>query len=267
MDPGQVSVAWAQGEPYQRYMGRWSALVARQFVPWLQRPAGSRWLDVGCGTGMLCAAILDADADASLIGVDPSAGFLDTARARLGARVRWLQGDAASIPLADGCVDVVVSGLVLNFVADLPAALAEMSRVCAPGGTVAAYVWDYTDKMDLMRRFWDVAIELDPDVADMKELKRYPQCRPAPLRQLFEQAGLAAVAVTGIDIHTPFDSFDDYWAPFLGGQGAAPSYVVGLAEPQRAALRDTLRQRITSAPDGSIPMSARAWAIRATVAK
>lgn len=265
MKQKQITDAWAHGDLYERYVGRWSRLVGPLFVDAIEVPAGRRWLDVGCGTGALSAAILDRGSPSSVVGVDPSQGFLVTAQARLGDRVSLHRGDATAIPLGDASVDVVVSGLVLNFVPDQPAALAEMKRVAAPDGTIAAYVWDYAEKMQLMRHFWDAAISLDASVAQMDELVRFPVCRPEPLRRLFADAGLRDIQVSAIDIATPFASFDDYWAPFLGGQGPAPSYAMSLDEAARQRLRDTLKQRIAVNPDGSIAMTARAWAVRATV--
>jgi SAM-dependent methyltransferase len=262
----QVVDAWAHGDLYERYVGRWSRQVAPLFVDAIKVPAGRRWLDVGCGTGALSAAILERASPSSVVGVDPSQGFRDTAKARLGDRVSLRPGNATAIPLGDASVDAVVSGLVLNFVPDQPAALAEMKRVAVPGGTIAAYVWDYAEKMELMRHFWDAAISLDAGVAQMDELVRFPVCRPEPLKRLFAEAGLQDIEVSAIEIATPFASFDDYWAPFLGGQGPAPSYAMSLDEAARQRLRDTLRQRIPAAPDGSISMIARAWAVHSKVA-
>src|SRR5512145_1244497 len=162
MDQKHVSDTWERGSPYEQYVGRWSRRVAPVFLSWLSVPAGRRWLDVGCGTGALCAAIADRCSPASVAGVEPSEGFLRTAKENLAGRVALHQGSATAIPLGDASVDVVVSGLVLNFVADPRAALAEMARVTADGGTIAAYVWDYPGRMDLMRIFWDAAVDLDP---------------------------------------------------------------------------------------------------------
>ena len=134
-------------------------------LSWLGIPAGRKWLDVGCGTGALCAAIVDHCSPSSVAGVEPSEGFLKTAREHLAGRAALHQGSATAIPLDDAAVDVVVSGLVLNFVPDQRAALAEMARVTGSGGTIGAYVWDYAGKMELMRFFWDAAVELNPDAA------------------------------------------------------------------------------------------------------
>jgi SAM-dependent methyltransferase len=266
MDRKRASDVWERGNPYEQYVGRWSREVAPQFLSWLSIPAGRRWLDVGCGTGALCAAIADCCSPSAIAGVEPSEGFLKTARESLAERATLQQGSATAIPLADGSVDVVVSGLVLNFVADQRAALLEMARVTGDGGTIAAYVWDYAAKMELIRYFWDAAVELDPDAVKHDEGVRFPMCRPDALEELFAGAGLEAVAVRPIDIPTRFADFDDYWRPFLGGQGPAPAYAMSLDETARARLRDCIKERLPTAADRSIPLTARAWAVRASVA-
>jgi SAM-dependent methyltransferase len=262
MDTLRVSDTWERGNPYERYVGRWSRQLAPRFLSWLALPRGRRWLDVGCGTGALSAAILEHCAPAALAAVDPSPGFLDSARRNLAGRAALQQGSAESIPLGNASVDAVVSGLVLNFTKDPRAALAEMRRVAAPGGVIAAYVWDYAGKMELMRYFWDAAVELDPAAAALDEGLRFPLCHPEALRQMFAHAGLDA-QVTEIDIPTPFAGFDDYWAPFLGGQGPAPAYAMSLDEARRSQLRERLRARVPAARDGTITLVARAWAVRA----
>lgn len=257
-----VSDTWERGDPYERYVGRWSRRLAPRFLSWLAVPEGRHWLDVGCGTGALCAAILEHCAPASVAGVEPSEGFLASAKQNLAGRAALHKGAAASIPLADGSVEVVVSGLVLNFVPDPGAALTEMRRVVAGGGCIAAYVWDYAGKMELMRHFWDVAAELDPAAAPLDEGKRFPLCQPKALIELFTSAGLSAAEVTPIEIATRFASFDDYWQPFLGGQGPAPAYAMSLGESQRARLRDRIRDRLPHDADRAISLVARAWAVR-----
>jgi SAM-dependent methyltransferase len=257
-----VSDTWERGNPYERYVGRWSRNVAPVFLSWLAAPSRLRWLDVGCGTGALCAAILDRCAPASVVGVDPSAGFLASARHHLGGRADLVQAHASAIPLDDACIDVAVSGLVLNFVPDPGAALAEAKRLLAARGTLAAYVWDYGGGMQLMRYFWDAAVALDPAASALDEGVRFPLCRPEALRALFARAGLHAIEVSAIDIATPFQSFEDYWQPFLGGQGPAPAYAMSLDEQGRARLQDRLRAQLPVSPDGSIALRARAWAVR-----
>jgi SAM-dependent methyltransferase len=263
----QVSDTWERGDPYEQYVGRWSRQVAPRFLSWLSVPAARRWLDVGCGTGALCAAIVDHCWPSSVVGVDPSEGFLEKAKQQLAGRVVFHRGSAAEIPLDDSAVDVSVSGLVLNFVQDERAALAEIARVTGNGGTIGAYVWDYAGKMELMRLFWDAAVELNAEAVKIDEGVRFPQCRPEALAERFQSAGLHGVEVTAIDIQTPFANFEDYWRPFLGGQGPAPAYAMSLDETARVRLRDCIRERIPMQADGSISLTARAWAVRGTVSK
>jgi SAM-dependent methyltransferase len=255
---------WAAGDAYEPYIGRWSRPVAREFVAWLGVSGGAAWLDVGCGTGALSQAVLEGADPAAVVGVDPSPGFLATARARLGGPARFAVADARRLPLANGRVDATVSGLVLNFVPDPAAAVAEMARVTRPGGRVAAYVWDYAGRMELIRRFWDAAAALDPAAAELDEGRRFPLCRPGPLAGLFRDAGLADVAGRPVEVPTRFRDFDDYWTPFLGGQGPAPGYALALDEGARAALREAVAARLPVAADGSIPLVARAWAVAGT---
>jgi len=259
----RVSDTWERGDPYERYVGRWSRQIAPRFLSWLAVPQGQRWLDVGCGTGALCATILEHCTPASVTGVEPSEGFLGCAKQNLAGRAVLHKGAADSLPLEDRSVDVVVSGLVLNFVPDPRRALNEMRRVARDGGRIAAYVWDYAGKMELMRQFWDVAVELDASAAKLDEGKRFPLCHPDALLQAFASAGLGQAEVTPIDVPTRFESFDDYWQPFLGGQGPAPAYAMSLGESQRQRLRERLRDRLPRDADGSIPLVARAWAVKA----
>ena len=256
---------WEQGDPYEQYVGRWSRQVAPAFVAWLAMPPGCRWLDLGCGTGALLSTVLERCAPSELTGVDPSAGFLETAARRLAGRATLRPGSAERIPLVAKAVDVTVCGLVLNFVPNPAAGLAEMARVTRHGGTVAAYVWDYAGKMDLMRHFWTGAAALDPRAADLDEGARFPLCEPQALQQLFRSGGLREVEVAGIEISTRFADFDDYWQPFLGGQGPAPAYAKSLESPARDRLRESLRQRLPAGRDGTIGLVARAWAVRGTV--
>ena len=254
---------WASGAAYEGYIGRWSRLVAPLFVDWLAQPTGSRWLDVGCGTGILTRTILDRSDPASVVGVDPSQPFVDHARQAVAdRRVTFRVGTADSTGCDPASVDAVVAGLVLNFVPDLGAALAEAKRAVRPGGIVAGYVWDYAAGMQLLRRFFDAAIALDPGMRAHDEGVRFPITHEGRLAAAFEGAGLVDVDDRPIDVPMVFRDFDDLWTPFLHGTGPAPAYVVALAEPARAALRDRLRASLTEEPDGSIRLTARAWAVR-----
>ena len=265
MEPKPPDDTWLSADPYERYVGRWSRQIAPRFLAWLGVPGARRWLDVGCGTGALSGAILERCAPASVVGIDPSEGFLGRARQQLAQRVVLHRACANAIPLGDAAVDATVSALVLNFVPDELAALRDMARVTAGGGTIGAYVWDYAGKMELIRRFWEAAVDLDPQAAPLDEGARFPLCRPDALAGLFARAGLAQVEVCAIEIPTRFSDFEDYWRPFLGGQGPAPGYAMRLDETARTRLREAIRARIPLQPDGSVSLVARAWAVRALV--
>jgi SAM-dependent methyltransferase len=262
-DPSPPAEVWAAGDAYEPYIGRWSRPVARAFLVWLGVPAGGRWLDVGCGTGALAETVLDRAAPRTVLGLDASPGFVAFARARLhDARVRFAVADAQALPVGDGSFDAVVSGLVLNFVPQPARMVAEMARAARPGGVVAAYVWDYAGEMQLIRRFWDAAAALDPAATALDEGRRFPICHPERLEELFRAAGLRAVAARAVDVPAHFRDFDDYWSPFLGGQGPAPAYAVSLPQDRRDALRERLRAALPVGEDGAIDLVARAWAVR-----
>jgi SAM-dependent methyltransferase len=152
--------------------------------------------------------------------------------------------------------------LVLNFLPEPRRAITEMLRVLRPGGVVAAYVWDYAEKMEMIRYFWDAAVKLDPASSEFAEARRFAICHPTLLLELFRNAGLLEIEVRPIDVPTHFDDFDDYWTPFLGGQGPAPGFAVSLSEERREALREQIRSSLPMAKDGSIRLMARAWAVR-----
>ncbi|MGW7100933.1 class I SAM-dependent methyltransferase [Streptomyces sp. NPDC054838] len=252
---------WAAGDAYERYMGRWSRLVADRFVDWLGVGDGAVWLDVGCGTGALTSAVTGRARPRLIVGADLSAAFLATARATVGPAARFVFADALSLPLRDGTCDAVVSALALNFLPEPGAAVAEAARVARPGGLVACYVWDYPEGMGLLRRFWDAAVLLDPDAAALDEGRRFALCRPAELRALWTSAGLEGVHVAPIAVRAEFAAFAELWEPFLAGQGPAPGYVAALAPPGRERLREALRASVPARPDGSLTLDVRAWAV------
>jgi SAM-dependent methyltransferase len=256
--------AWAGAEAYERYVGRWSRAVAVEFVRWLELPPGLDWLDVGCGTGALTGSILSSCDSRRVRGYDRSPQFVAAARERIrDPRAQFAVADARRLPEPDGTFHASVSGLAINFVPRPVEAVAEMRRVVVPGGTVAVYLWDYADGMQMMRVFWDAAVELDPPAAALDEGRRFGFCRPEPLRALLGSAGLEGAEVRAIDVPTRFADFDDYWTPFLGGQGPAPGYVASLDGARRAELRASIERRLPRGPDGGIALTARAWAARA----
>ena len=254
---------WAAGELYEPYVGRWSRLVAKDFLTWIAAPLNLDWLDIGCGTGALTELILQQARPRTVKGMDPSPGFVEHARAHVAdSRATFDVADAQSLPIELAQFDAAVAGLVLNFVPKPILAVREMARAVRPGGVVAAYVWDYAGKMELMRYFWDSAVALDRAAFELDEGRRFPLCQPNPLAELFTQAGLREVQFLPIDVPTRFRDFDDYWTPFLGGQAPAPGYAMSLSEERRGALRDRIRAKLPIAGDGSIDLIARAWAVR-----
>lgn len=257
---------WDDGAGYESYVGRWSRLVARAFLDWLAVPPQAAWLDFGCGTGAVSEMILAHTDPRIVIGCDRSSDYVALAGRRLGSpRARFVAAELPDLPTIDGGFDAVVSGLVVNFLPAPGDALNAMRDRVKGGGTVAAYVWDYADGMELMRVFWDAAVALDPDARSLDEGTRFPLCRPEALSALFESANLRDVEVRAIDVPTVFRDFDDYWTPFLSGQGPAPGYAMGLTPEARGRLRDRIRQRLPVAADGTIRLTARAWAARARV--
>ena len=257
--------AWADGENYERYMGRWSRKVGAGFLRWLGAGSGLAWADVGCGTGALTEMILAVCEPASIEGMDASEGFVAHARRSVrDPRARFSTGDATRLPWGAGAFDVTVSGLVLHFVKDHAAMVGEMARVTRPGGQIALYVWDYAEGMQMVQRFWDAARAVNPGDAKADQAERFPVCAPGPLRGLFEGAGLRAVETRAVEVPTVFQDFDDYWAPFLGGQGSAPTYLAALDEAGRERIRAYLQARLAPWP-GPIELTARAWAVRGVV--
>jgi len=258
---------WSPEQGYEVRVGRWSRLVAGAFLDWLALPQGGRWLDLGCGTGTLARTVLKAAAPRRVVGIDLLQASLAYARDQVAdGRAGFLRGAAAQLPFPDHAFDATVSGLALNFFGDYPRALGEMARVVRAGGTVAAYVWDFADGMELMRHFWDTARALDPEAAARDPGARFSLCKPGPLARLFRDGGLDRVETRALDVATVFADFDDYWAPMPIGRGSIPDCCQSLSGIQREALAARLKTTLPIAADGSIPLNARAWAVRGVVA-
>lgn len=254
---------WTSGEAYEMWMGRWSRLLAAEFLEWIAAPAGARWLDVCCGGGALTDAIFAQCRPASVRGIDRSAAQLAFARGRCAhANAAFYLGDAAALPFSDADFDVCVCGLGLNFVPDAAAALREMNRVTRPGGTIAAYVWDYAGRVHFLREFWDAALAADPEAEAYDQGRRFAICSEEGLRGAFRAAGFVVLAQRDLDITTRFSSFEEYWGGFQLLQGSAPVYLASRSEGIRQAIRDALQAALPTQPDGSILLRARALAIR-----
>jgi SAM-dependent methyltransferase len=254
---------WDDSAAYESYVGRWSRLIAAPFIAWLDLHGGGAWLDVGCGTGALTREILGRANPRVAVGCDRSAAYIAFASAQTAdARARFVQAEVSDLPQTEDGFDAVVAGLLLNFLPSPVDGLGAMAARARRGGTVAAYVWDYAGQMQLMRYFWDAAVILNPAADELDEGRRFPICNPQRLETLFRDAGLSHVESRGIDVPTRFENFDDYWSPFLGGQGPAPGYARSLSEVERADLRERIRGALPVQADGSIRLIARAWAVR-----
>jgi len=257
---------FAQSHAYEPFMGRWSRRLAPLFVDFAGVEDGESVLDVGSGTGALAAAILDARPTAHVTGVDVAPDYVAAARQRGRRGARFVLGDAQALDFADGTFDRAVSMLAMNFVRDPARALAEQIRVTRPGGLIAAAVWDYGDGMQMLRAFWNAAVAADP-AADARDERHMPLCRHGELSALWLSQGMRAVGERPLTIQQPFASFDDYWSPFLGGQGPAGAFVAGLAEESRDTLRERLRRLLVGGDGagnggGPFTLTARAWAVK-----
>lgn len=257
---------WGKGALYERYMARWSRRIAPLFVEWLAIPLRSRWLDVGCGTGVLSATIAQQCQPSLVVGADLSEDFVNYA-SRMFPKVSFVAASAVALPLASRSFDVAASGLTLNFVPNAARALEEMRDATVAGGNVAVYVWDYAERMGSLRLFFDAAIAVNPAAAQHDEGARFPICRPDGLRTVFEGAGLQEIVVAPIETTAHFVDFEDYWQPFVGGGGfPAAQYLMAQSSDDRAAIRVEMERRINFSADGSFDLPLRAWAGQGSVA-
>lgn len=246
-------------EAYDRFMGRYSVQLVRQMIELAGVRAGQSALDVGCGPGALTAglvALLGAEAVAA---VDPSAPFVAANRQRNpGVDVR--QGSAEHLPFADHRFDVALAQLVVHFMADPVAGLAEMGRVVRPGGAVAACVWDHAGERSPVAAFWRVAVALDPAAHTESGLNG---AREGHLVELFGAAGLDAVQDKVLSAEVEYQSFDDWWEPYTLGVGPAGVYLASLDLTGRDAVRDGCRDLLGPPP---FTVSAQAWAAKGAAA-
>ncbi len=258
-----TSDRWLAADAYEAFMGRWSRPLARKFVDWLQPAPAGHWLDVGCGTGALTAAICAAGEPASVLSCDPSEPFVEHARSVVSdPRASFVIAGAENLPGREGGFDAVVSGLVLNFLPDPARFALSVRERLRSGGCFGAYIWSYHDGMEFLKAFWDEATALDPQAIARTEGLGFSLCRPEALAALLESSGFARVEIGSLEIPTDFADFDDYWLPFLRGTGTGPNYATSLDGSSRDLLRERLRHRLAPGADGRIRLKARAWAVR-----
>ena len=258
--------AAADGDGYEQTMGRWSRKLAPHFLAFAGCGDGERVLDLGCGTGVLGAALLQACNPALVQGVDFSPAYVEHARrTHADARLAFRVGDACALEDADARYDRVLALLVLHFVPRTADAVAEMRRVARPGAVVAAAVWDARGGFVANRVFWDTAAALDPVGAGAARARNYtrPLTRPGEMATAWRAAGLREVRDTQLVVRMDFASFADYWGPYVGREGPGAQYVAGLDEAARDRLEAAVRAAyLDGEPDGPRSYAALAWAVR-----
>jgi len=253
---------------YERFMGRWSRLLAPGFIAFAGVRNGDRVLDVGTGTGSLASALETTMTSGDIVGVDPSEGFISYARKNAKSdRTHFEVGDAQAMRFKDASFDNTMALLVMNFVPDHNKAISEMRRVTRPQGVVSACVWDYNAGMQMLRFFWDEAVAVDPAI-EPKDERHMKLSREGQLGELWKKAGLINVQESPLVIDQAYASFDDYWGPFLKGAGPGGAFVVSLSEDRRQQLEARMRKRVLgNRQDGAFTLKARAWCVRGEVPK
>jgi ubiquinone/menaquinone biosynthesis C-methylase UbiE len=251
---------WNDADGYEAYVGHWSRALAPRFVTWLALPTGLTWLDVACGTGALTTAILARREPKEVVGVDSSAEYLASAQANCrDPQSRFISGDAHVLPFSSSSFDVAVSGLALNFIAS-DRALTEQHRVVHPGGTIAAYVWDYAGEYEFARRFWDAAVRLDPRAVAYDPGRKSTICRQQNLHEALREAGCTAIETRVFDDLGTFPSREAYWHAFDGRQGSTAEYLSLLTDEERLRLRHAVLSALPA--EGPVTLKVRALAVK-----
>jgi SAM-dependent methyltransferase len=239
-------------DAYERYMGRYSEPLAVGFADALRLHAGQRALDVGCGPGALTAVLVERLGAGAIAAIDPSEPFVAAARSRLpGVDIR--HAVAEHLPFDDDDFDVAAAQLVVHFMANAGAGLAEMARVTRSGGVVAACVWDHAGGREPLSPLWRAVYDLDPDAPGESDR---PGSRAGELAELFAAAGLRHIRSSELRVTVAYPTFDDWWEPMMLGVGPAGTYVAGLDDERRAALRTHCAELQPPAP---FEITAIAW--------
>lgn len=256
-------IEFADAGAYERFMGRWSRAVAPHFLRWIKPPRRMKWLDVGCGTGILAEAVLDLCEPASVIGIDPAGAQIEQAsRGPAGARAKFQRADAMSLPFPDASFDIAASALVINFIPEPSRAVAEMLRVTAPGGVVAGYVWDFARELSpsgplrhAMRAFGAEAPAVPGTV----------HSSPEALQSLFVRAGMDSIQSMTVEVTLAYADFEDFWEAQTPSYNPATRIIQAMTDGERRRLKRAVREALSAGPNGKIEYAARANAIRATV--
>jgi ubiquinone/menaquinone biosynthesis C-methylase UbiE len=257
---------FGNAEAYERFMGRWSRLLAPLLIDFAGIPEG-KILDVGSGTGTLTFAIAERKTHCQITGIDPSEEYIRYAISRnpFPDRTTFEVGDAQRLNFANAAFKASASLLVFSFIGDPLKALRELLRVTEPNGRISAAVWDYGARMRMLRTFWDAAASIDPRAERLDE-KHMPLCREGELAAMWKECGLKSVSEKPLEITMHFLSFNDYWDAFLLGQGPAGAYVRAVHGDRMQLLRSAVKNQLSISNESSaFTLPARAWAVRGTV--
>jgi SAM-dependent methyltransferase len=264
----KAATMFGNARAYDRFMGRWSRQIAPLLIDFALVPDSGRVLDVGSGTGELAVAIASKKPGVQITGIDPSDEYVAYAVStnRYPKRITFEGGDAQKLAFPNDTFAASLSLLVFNFIPDRAKAIGELRRVTNAGGRISAAIWDYGGRMAMLRSFWDAAVELNPS-ADTLDERHMPLCRAGELAALWRRAGLADVVEQPLDTTMRFESFADFWDPFLSGQGPAGAYTRKLERDDLTKLRSAVKRRLAvNSEDSPFGIPARVWAVRGTVA-
>jgi len=253
----------ASAGAYELAIGRWSRMLARRFVDWLAPIETGALLDIGCGTGHVAHELAAHSPQAQVSGIEPMPALLEAARSRAHPRCTFGAGDAMDLPLPAQAFDLVVSHLVLNFLADPAGAAREMHRVSHVGARVAAAVWDIEDGFPAMRLLWSEAAAAAPAMqAVYARWRIQPLAQPGALAQLWRDAGLTALRQGSIHTVMHFESFDDFWLPFAQGGQAFGLALAQLDHTTAARVEQRVRAVYgVAAHDARLSLPVRALAV------
>lgn len=258
-----AAIQFGDADAYERFMGRWSRAVAPLFLQWLNAPRRGRWLDVGCGTGILSEALLDLLDPASVTGIDLSAAQIAAASAgRVAQGARFQKADAMELPFPDRSFDNTVSALVINFIPDPSRALAEMRRVTAGRGWVGGYVWDFEKDLSPSGPLRQAMRAFGAEVPTIPGALHSSQ--PA-LESLFRQAGFAAIDSRTIDVTLSYADFNDFWSAQTPAYSPTTRIINAMTSVERKRLMRAVQEAVPHAHNGKIEYTARANAIKAAV--
>jgi SAM-dependent methyltransferase len=263
-DEAQV-VRFADGEGYERFMGRWSRAAGRLFLDWLSLSSKLKWLDVGCGTGAFTEIIKQSSGASEIVAIDPSAAQVSYAQSRQSAAgIQFQVVDARLMPFANERFDVAVSALVLNFIPDREKAVAEMRRVVRAGGTAAAYVWDFANRRGTSQHLHSAVMELEGPGYRPAELNA-ESTTPENLKALFVAAGLTDVVTRSFEISVIHRDFDDYWDSHTKFASPIGSHIQSMTEENRQRLKQMVRARLPIDDHGAISFTAWINAVKGSV--